>query len=232
MKSRPNAIRITCDYRERSGRLFRVLRARDDIVLEVANLQAGDYIVEGRVTVERKTCTDFALSIQDGRMFRQAAGLKRNAERPVILIEGTPFAEVSSRLTPSIRAAITSLSVMWYLPVLWAADAVEAANVLVMIGRQWIRDRRETWMPPVQHPKRPADPRLSLLRSLPGVGPRIGRELLDHFGTISAISNATHRELETVPGIGRQRARIIRHLLSDELATPDRTSSGTGKPIR
>ena len=231
MQRRPRETRITCDYRERPSALFRVLRARDDIVLDVAHLQSGDYIVEGRVTVERKTCADLGQSLRDGRLFRQAASLKRIAERPVLLVEGTRLANVSTRLEPSIRAAIASLSVMWYLPVLWAADAAEAADILVTIGRQWTRDRRETWAPPSQPRRQSLDPRLFLLRALPGVGPQTGRRLLDRFGTIRAMCNASRSELMKVPGIGKHRAKIIRRLLSDEYPDPDPPPSTTGTSI-
>jgi Fanconi anemia group M protein len=206
-------IRIVCDYRERRGELYRLLQDRDDVSLEIACLDAGDYVVEGRVTVERKSWNDLLLSLRTGRLFRQAAALKHGAERPILLVEGVGALDVA-RLNPSLRGAVTSLSVMWYLPVLWAADPVEAAGLLATLGRQWTCDRRETWAPPPRRPKRGADLRVPMLRHLPSVGPGLARRMLDHFGSVRAICNASPKELAAVRGIGRKRAAAIHHLLS------------------
>lgn len=213
MTRRRPPIRIVCDYRERRGQLYRLLQEHDDVELEVASLSVGDYIVEDRITVERKTWTDLLQSLRSGRLFRQVAALKHRAERPVLIIEGIAALDVAARVTTSVRGALTSVSVMWYLPVLWAADPAEAAALLATIGRQWTCDRRETWAPPPQRPKRGEDPRMPILRCLPGIGPDLARGLLDHFGSIGAICNATEHDLIAVHGIGRRRAAAIHGLL-------------------
>jgi Fanconi anemia group M protein len=210
--------RIVCDYRERRSEVYLLLRDRDDVSLEIACLDAGDYIVEGCVTVERKSWNDLLLSLRTGRLFRQAAALKRGAERPILLVEGVGALD-APRLKPSLRGAVTSLSVMWYLPVLWAADPVEAADLLATVGRQWNCDRRETWAPPLRRPKRGADLRVPMLRHLPGVGPGLARRMLDHFGSVRAICEASPKELSAVRGIGRKRAAAIHHLLGGPVSS-------------
>jgi len=215
-------VRIRCDYRERRGYLFQALRDRRDVALDIAHLRVGDYVVEERVTVERKTWTDFFVSLECGRLFRQAAALKKHAERPVLLVEGPELEAVGSRVPPSVRGALASLSVMWYLPVLRVADAREAADLLVTIGRQWTRDRRETWTPPPRPLRRARDPRIPFLRCLPGVGPQLARRLLDRFGSLGAICNASRDDLASVRGIGKRRAKVVRSLLA-ERGSPTRT---------
>ena len=64
------------------------LAARDDVTVEIARLEVGDYRVERRVVVERKTVADFAASLIDGRLFQQAAALALAPERSVLVLEG------------------------------------------------------------------------------------------------------------------------------------------------
>lgn len=216
-------IQVRCDYRECRGSLYRALAERDDVRLEVTELDTGDFVVAERVTVERKTVTDLLGSLRTGRLFRQAAKLKSRAERPVLLVEGAGLGAIGSRRLPYVRGALASLSVMWYLPVLWAANREEAAELLVTIGRQWTRDRRETWAPPPGPATRRSDPRIVFMRCLPGVGPRIARRLLGQFGSVRDVCNARPADLASVRGIGRKRATAIVELLAGSAPLPGTT---------
>jgi DNA excision repair protein ERCC-4 len=70
-------VRIIGDDRERSAGVIEALGAMADIQLSIGRLSLGDYVVENGLLVERKTVADLALSILDGRLFRQAGRLKR-----------------------------------------------------------------------------------------------------------------------------------------------------------
>jgi len=209
-------VRIVADVRERGG-LAHELARRADVALSRGRLTVGDYLIEGRITVERKSCPDLLQSLKSGHLFLQAARLKRQGERPFLLVEGIDLgAFVTDPQVPGVLGAITSLSVCWYLPVLWARDAAEAARLLVYAGRQIVRDRRESW-PPTRPP--PPDvtgllrTRMAVLLALPGIGPGLARRLLDRFGSPAAIAAASARDLDEVPGVGPVRARTIRDTL-------------------
>ena len=75
--SRP--VHIVVDDREQAGDVPAALAARGDAAVEVARLKVGDYHIERRVLVERKTAADFAASLIDGRLFRQASRPRRRA---------------------------------------------------------------------------------------------------------------------------------------------------------
>jgi len=213
-----NGILVIADHREKTSALYRALDAHLDIELRGSHLLAGDYIVASNVTVERKTATDLLRSLQDGRLFRQAARLKRSALRPVLLIEG-----VSPPGPHRVRGALTALSVMWYLPVLWATDADEAAAMLVRIGRQLQRDTRGFYLHPNPR-KRGLDPlKVDLLRRLPGIGNDLAARLLTRFGSIDGVMRASAGALRVVPGIGCVRADRIRAFLE---APPSAPSTG------
>jgi excinuclease ABC subunit C len=54
----------------------------------------------------------------------------------------------------------------------------------------------------------------SLLDSVPGVGPKRRKTLLDRFGSLDAIRRATVEELTTVPGITRSVAQAVKEYLA------------------
>jgi hypothetical protein len=69
-------LKITADYREEASGLIDLLR-NEDIVVEVRKVLHGDYIINGFVTIERRTVKDFLISIVDGRLSARDIFLKR-----------------------------------------------------------------------------------------------------------------------------------------------------------
>lgn len=200
-------VRIVVDHRERGGDVAAALAARSDTTVTWAQLQAGDYRVEDAMVVERKTHADLAASLADGRLLAQAARLKRGPLRPLLVVVG------DAPVPPAVLRRVQSISVMWYLPVLWARDGAECAEMLVSWARTWLRDTREHWLRPRR--RRPTDDpqRLGFLCGLPGIGPVLARRLLDRFGSPGAACAASPEELALVAGIGPRRAERIREFL-------------------
>lgn len=71
---------IRVDYREGSLGIIEIFTKRGIEVVK-DNLKAGDYLIGDEIVVERKTTLDFAQSIIDGRLFRQALLMKQNFDR-------------------------------------------------------------------------------------------------------------------------------------------------------
>ena len=68
-------IRIVADDRENAGGVIEELRRFVEVSVDVQRLKIGDFLVEERFAVERKTLMDFAQSVIDGRLFAQATAL-------------------------------------------------------------------------------------------------------------------------------------------------------------
>jgi len=62
---------IIIDCREKSSGLQELLAAH--FTIAVKKIPYGDYLINDRITVERKTARDFLISIIDLRLFKQAA---------------------------------------------------------------------------------------------------------------------------------------------------------------
>jgi DNA excision repair protein ERCC-4 len=57
---------------------------------------------------------------------------------------------------------------------------------------------------------------LYLLQGLPQVGPMLAKRLIEHFGSVSKIINASTEELMEVEGIGTSIAAKIRDVLDSD----------------
>ena len=68
---------LLVDHRERRSKLMELAENSPVFDVRVQFLSAGDYIVNDRIAIERKTYQDFALSVIDGRLFAQAAAPRR-----------------------------------------------------------------------------------------------------------------------------------------------------------
>lgn len=64
-----------------------------------------------------------------------------------------------------------------------------------------------------QKPELLLDKKAFVLEGIPGVSPKIARELLSHFGSVKEIVNATEKELLQVKGLGKKKVRDILDVL-------------------
>src|SRR5687768_3989127 len=105
------SIVIRVSTREQNAAVTRKLSEYDDIEVQVAPLTTADYLLADHIAVKRKDAADFAMSIQDRRLYRQVAAMQSEYERVILIIEGD-LALYYSAFTPSIlRSAIAHLAV-------------------------------------------------------------------------------------------------------------------------
>lgn len=212
----PAQVRIVADDRENAGGVIAELQGLAGVAVEVRRLAAGDFIVEDRFAVERKTLADFARSVIDARLFRQAAALAQGARRGVLILEGTAggMADVGVR-REALQGALITVSVFYGLAVLRARSVAETARLLVYLGRQAQAFARGSLSRPGYRPKGKRARQLFLLQGLPGVGPGRAARLLDCFGSVQAVAVASPMELAAVDGIGESTAGRIRWALEE-----------------
>jgi ERCC4-type nuclease len=204
-------VRVVADDRENAGGVIEELRARADVALEVRRLARGDFLVEENFAVERKTLKDFAMSVIDGRWFKQTAALAMGMRRGVIILEGTP--KTAGELgvpRNALQGALITVSVFYGLAVLRARDPAETTRLLVYLGRQSKRVATGALPRPGYRPKGKRARQLFILQGLPGVGPDRAERLLDHFGSVENVAIASLDELGAVNGIGDSTAARIR----------------------
>ena len=205
---------IEIDYRERGGGILEILR-KSNITVEEKKLFIGDYLINKHIAVERKTTRDFVISIIDGRLFSQASRLKRYAEVQLMIIEGTDLFYTGYEIDPqAIKGAIVSLSVSWQIPLIFSKSPEGTAEILVMAGIQDVKYRDEILKRAGRRPRRLLTRKLFLLQGLPGIGPKIAKRMLEHFGSVEKIIAASEHEISCVEGIGRKKASMIREVIT------------------
>ena len=205
-------MRVTIDYREKPSGLLELLRC-DEVDIKVAKVAYGDYVINDAITIERKTGRDFLISLIDGRLFSQMSNLKRYCIHPVLLIEGSPFKTDLAFDERAIRGALISIQAIWYVPVLYSRSKEDSRDIMLMIGKQEEACSNVIPLRGGYRPRRLKSRQLFILQGLPKIGPRAAKRLLDHFGSVSAVMNATVESLMEVDGIGRLSAEKIREVL-------------------
>lgn len=205
---------IRTDMREQNSRVVPWLTAYADIRLEFSALPNADYVLSDSVAVERKEAGDFASSIIDRRLFGQAAKMKAEFERPILLIEGD-LSGIRSGISPdALRGAVSFITVLEGITVVQTATAQETAALL----RTMVRHAQEGlgYQTSLREPKPKATNLYAeyLVEGLPGVGRHRAQQLLLHFGTPAAIMRASAEGLGRVAGIGPKGALQIWNALN------------------
>lgn len=218
MHAGPTLVRIAADDRENAGGVIAALRSQaDEVNLKVQRLPVGDFAVEENFLVERKTLRDFAASVVDGRLFRQADKLSRSVRRGIIILEGTACAAGAPNVSrEALQGALITVAVFYGLAVLRARDAAETARLLVYLGRQAQRFARQANHRAGRRPKGKRARQLFVLQGLPGVGPGRAENLLERFGSVENVARASVAELAEVPGIGQATACKIRWIVEEQ----------------
>jgi ERCC4-type nuclease len=226
MDARETVVRIVADDRENAGGVIAALRELPRVDVEVRRLPCGDFLVGDQFTVERKTLRDFASSIIDGRVFRQASAIGRNRRRGVLVLEGSSAdLHAVGVQREALQGALICVSVFLGMSVLRAHDPAETARLIVYLGQQAKAYAHGSHPRPGYRPKGRRARQLFLLQGLPRVGPERAARLLDRFSSVQAVATASAADLATVDGIGESIAARIRWALdaADAADNPEKS---------
>lgn len=217
-------ISMVVDYRETNAKLIQALEQHPAFHCRSGHLETGDFKMNDTILIERKTWPDFALSIIQGRLFRQAIRLSRavhdrEVESASIIIEGSESqVDLLNISREALIGAITSLQIRFALPVFRTLNPSETLKQMEIICQQWVRNESESgFVAPPRFGKFSRRNRLRnqifILQGLPGIGASRAQDLLNHFGGVARVFEATATELRQVKGIGKETATNIREIL-------------------
>jgi ERCC4-type nuclease len=214
--------RIVCDHREARSGVPEALALHSDIHLTYHHLSLGDYRVDDTLIVERKTATDFAKSVRDGRLFTQASRLARcRSTRPCLILEGTRINHWSGALPrTALQGAMITLTLVFGIPLLRSSCTEETAALILFAADQL---QRRAINPPKRygtHPKGTKRQQSYLLQAIPGIGPLRAQRLLSAFGSPAGVAQATIDDLQTVEGIGASAATNIHRVIHGSRPEP------------
>jgi len=205
---------VIADFRENNSSVKDYLKDFGALV-KLLSLKVGDFICSDRVCVERKTSEDFASSIIDGRLFRQAEELKENFSKPVIIVEGNCYRENMNE--NAIKSALASVVLDYEIPVITTMNELETARTIFWLAkREQMVSKRGIGIKGEKKPKKIADLQEHIVAGLPGVSTVLSKRLLEEFKTIKSFMNAEENELSKVKGIGKALAKRLHKIINEE----------------
>lgn len=209
-------MRITVDSREPPKCAEFLKRAFPDDKFTVKKLDEGDYESD-KVIVERKTIADLYSSIvgskdQPARLFNQVTRLSGHTDKVILIMvtgNSTEFTERMRKIGVTINmniiyGALAAISCRERIHVIWFNNEFDAFITMVNFmkkvddGEYMIPNRREPDM---------------LMAKYFGIRPSEFLEIKQKFKSLRELSEATDKELTTIYGIGRVKAKRIRELM-------------------
>ncbi|MDR2945100.1 MAG: DEAD/DEAH box helicase [Methanosarcinales archaeon] len=216
--SREPRLKILADTRELKSGVLKYLDA-GGVELKTAKLDVADYVISEDMAAERKTIADFNASLIGGKrnLFSQLVDLSRAYKKSVLIIEGDADLAAGNMNENSIRGALLSIEIDLNVSVFYTKNEEETASLLKMMAKKEQVNASKLVNP---HGKKPArttyEQQEYILSSISGVGPRAAQILLQEFGSLNSIFNASEEELRRVKGIGKVTAQRIREVVAAE----------------
>jgi DNA excision repair protein ERCC-4 len=209
---------IVADDRERKSEVIESLLAIENVKVDIQRLSIGDFQINNRVIVERKTLKDFAISIIDGRLFKQSIYLANSKAEGVLILEGTTGDTVDIGMTrEAMQGALITVSLIMGIPVLRSGNPAETAKLIIFIARQIDSMASGGVQRHGYQPKGLRYRQRYILQGLPKVGRERADRLLDRFGSVEAVISAGIDDLQTVDGIGKNIAEKIKWAVSERV---------------
>jgi ERCC4-related helicase len=207
--------KIIADFREKgSAVLKKLLEMNADLIIE--KIEVGDYQISERVGIEFKTTIDFIESLIDGRLLTQLPELKRNYEKPLIIVEGNQDIYSLRNVHPNaIKGMISTILINFGIPILYTKNPKETAEYILSIAKREQEEGKRNFSAHAE--KRllsTKEHQEYIISSFPGIGTIVAKSLLKHFKTIKSIINAEEKELLEVDGIGKTNAKKISDIIS------------------
>jgi len=221
-------LRIYADYREKASNVPDFLRELGAVVI-FENLTVADYVISETIGIERKSVEDLVSSVFDKRFFDQLSRLSESYKEPYILIEGD-LSQIRFITTKwkAVNSALVSAIIDYDLRVLFSLNKKDSAEVLYKLAEKISAKSNFRSINLHDKPKfeNLKDIQLYVVESLPNVGEKLAKKLLEKFNTIENICKASISDLEKALG-SRKRAEEIYKVLH----TAYSSDNGTKKNV-
>jgi ERCC4-related helicase len=189
------------------------LRYRGAIV-EVKQLDIGDFVASSEIVIERKTLDDFVKSVYDGRLFRQLANMSDKYPRPILVIQGERK-DLLGIGESAFYGAVASIISDFKVPVFFAPSERDVVEIVYHIARrEQLEKKKDARLREGRKPMTLADTQRYIVAGIPGISSVLADRLLSKMITIEKLFSSSEQELLSVDGIGDVTAKRIRQLAS------------------
>jgi ERCC4-type nuclease len=228
----------------REGDLIKLFEANDKMKvkqLPVADIwigvdSDGKMAAEGGLIIERKAIKDLEASILDGRYREQRGRIlsycQENKTQPLYILEGA-FSSNTGRLEKSaLIKFVNRLTLHYQIPVLHSDSVKETAEIISALVQQWQETDPQKSIKPktdvvkvtdgihIQKKANAGDHRtfaISCLAQCPGVSVKMAEALVDTFGSLKGVIDASTKDIEAVKVGTRRVGPVVSKRLSEIL---------------
>jgi ERCC4-type nuclease len=228
-KNPPAPIHIRIDTQEQRSGIPALLAAMPQVHIEVTPLCMGDYDVGGNPcrVFERKTGSDFLISLAQGRLFTQLTALRKSRFAPILLLEGDPLRISHSQMRPeSIRGALTYITAILRVPILPSSGPADSARLVYAAAKQCQIGHATHGPAAGRRGASLSEQQMQIVLSLPGIGRVTARAVCARFRSLHDLLNADAATLATVPGVSPARAAALEQLLHAALPASGNGNAG------
>jgi len=208
---------IFIDHRELRSKVINYLKQKG-VETRIINSQATDYIIDQQCGIERKTIADFLASIIDKRIFYQIKTLKQHFCRPLLILEGGELYLRKTNIQPNvIRGVKLWISINQKVPIIRTYNEQDTAEFLFLLAsKRQKKNQKYYFLKSTKKPRTFFEQQLFLLESINGVGPHLAKKLLEKFGSVANIINASCEDLSQTTGVGAKKADYIKMVLTNK----------------
>ncbi len=208
-------VKIIMDNRERNEEILSCLKSKG-VLIEYGQMPVGDYALSERVCIERKTESDLQNSVINSRLFDQLERLRQSFEKPMLVIEHD---SAGFNLGANVMLGlVASLYLDYGIQVIHSKGPADTADIICAIAsREQRANVNEPRLVGIKRAYSDYQWQILVLRSIPGVGEKLARDMLKRFKSIRAIANANVKDLSEIEKIGKKKAQRIWEVLNKEI---------------
>lgn len=183
----PEETLILVDHRE-PIEMISFFQSVENLRVEIAALEVGDYVIPDRLIIERKTAVDLKQSIvdEDKRVFYQTERMAKSELPGVLLLEGNIYTQTGMTLN-AITGTLSFISAIQGTSIIPTISPLHSADMVVKLARHAIYGLGYDLALRGLGPKEPRHASAFLLEGIPGVSQGTAKALLQRFGSVAKI---------------------------------------------
>lgn len=221
------SVEVVIDSNEATQKpeLVETLALHEDIEdYEIKPLDEGDFIIDNCI-FERKSPSDFASSLQEGRLRDQIERMAAHEEIPFVLVEGNmeDFNDLEHTDIPakSLRGMDASIELRNNISVKYCSNVKLLADIAVRMAR-----KEKESVTTVQARQTDAITDTTFIErvflAIDGIGPKTAENLSEQFESLSDALNANSDVFESIEGVGPETSEKILEALHSENIKPQK----------
>lgn len=209
-------VTLEIDDRE-DDRLVTMLTGVPNLHIIRTHLEMADFVArhgDATMAMERKTSADLCASLDDNRLVEQVHRMSRSGVPCCFIIEGG-MTGLRAQPLPRLASMRTRLNFGVNMRVIETIDMADTAYTIVtairdhFFGTGTAFDLKPVKIPGIGHVERAQ----FMLQSIPGISPTRAAALINRFGSIANVAQATAKEIATIDGIGGKTAATLHAVL-------------------